>query len=98
MELRVYQYKVLTRSSYFRGKILDMQHDHNHLTRFRLADGLTSFNIRVSSYFRSFLYQGVKFWNALPVDIKSINNYRVFKGKLNIWLRSVDGWSEIRDI
>ena len=55
------------------ANLIHSQIDHNHNTRFIRNQNLTLPPINLSKFYSSFLYQGVMFYNQLPVNIKNLN-------------------------
>ena len=69
-------------------KLSQMQHNHDHLTRFSTAGNFTVHPINLSIYFNSFFHQGVKMYNDLPSNIKEVNNLQSYRKLLKTHLAS----------
>ena len=59
---------------------------HFHGTRFKYDERLTLPMYIKTKCQRSFLYQGIQFWNLLPVDLRLIDYPSVFKKRLKMFL------------
>ena len=81
-----YNYVILGRNTFFVSALVNLQIDHNHLTRFNVSNSFTLGNIRLSKYFKSFFYNSVMFWNALPLNIKNITHPFKFKSSIKTFL------------
>ena len=64
---------------YFLNKTMLYQIDPQHLTRSVDAGILTNVYCRTSVSQRNFLYQGIKYWNELPLSIRMLSNSKLFK-------------------
>ena len=71
--------------TYFNNRLLNLQPIHAHSTRFT-----HSFQYNIPHYNKSlshnfFIYQGVRVWNFLPYEIKTIDSFKKFKYKLKLY-------------
>ena len=71
---------------YFFEKIVSHQVPHFHGTRFKYDERLTLPTYIKTKFQRSFLCQGIQFWNLLPVNLRLIGSPLVFKKRLKIFL------------
>ena len=74
--------------SYFKARISGLQNVHSYSTRFRSNNCLVTPQYSKSRCFGSFLYNSIKVWNTLPIEIREIGNFGKFKRKLKTWLLS----------
>ena len=84
-------YKILSLNTHERLaiKINSFQTDHSHETRASYNHILSLPFYRLSKCQRSFLYNGIKFWNELPIALRNIEeNLKAFKILLKQWLLS----------
>ena len=72
--------------SYLMPNFKSISEAHTHNTRGSSYNFVLSRQLSYSS--DGFAFQAIKQWNDLPVDIKSISEYRVFKSKLKQFLFS----------
>ena len=72
--------------SYLMPNFKSISDAHTHNTRGSSYNFVLSRQLSYSS--DGFAFQAIKQWNDLPVDIKSISEYRVFKSKLKQFLFS----------
>lgn len=71
------------------SELQEVQTNHNHNTRFIRNHNLIVSSIRTSSYFNSFIYQGVNYFNELPNEIKELENIVKIKKSLKQHIMSL---------
>jgi hypothetical protein len=81
-----YKLVINKESNYFLNKISSMQIQHSHGTRFKAENNISFSHIRISKMYCSFLYQGVKRWNCLPLEVKINLKAHNFKKKLKLYI------------
>ena len=84
-------YKILSLNTheFLAIKINSFQTNHSHETRASYNHILSLPFYRLSKCQRSFLYNGTKFWNELPINVRNIeDNLKGFKILLKQWLLS----------
>jgi hypothetical protein len=80
--VKFYQYFILGKSPSYLSKITDNMPTHSHHTRFKENNLLNIPDVRVSRYYSSLLYQGIKFWNLLPNATRNLNTLSLFKARV----------------
>ena len=70
---------VSAQCAYFADKIAEEQVHHDHLTRAKADNKLTLPFPRISKYISSYIYQGIKIWNTVPLEIRNTNCILIFK-------------------
>ena len=69
----------------------DLFHERRLRYNLRNSNLLTQHRFTTKKYgFRSFIYYGAKLWNALPVDLKQIDQLHIFKQRLTEWCATND--------
>ena len=71
---------------YFNNKILNYQRPYSRLTRFSQNRIIVPPLFTKSKCQTSFIYQSIKFWNSLPLDIKNSANINTCKRNVKIFL------------
>lgn len=74
---------------YFIDKIISFQTNHDHCTRFKADNKITTPLLKTSFCQRSFLYRGILLWNSLPIDLRSCVDLDRFKMLLRKHLLSL---------
>ena len=74
--------------SYFSSKVLALQTNHRYSTRFNESECLIPPSLVKSKCMKSFLYQSIASWNALPLYIKHANSSLIFKRQVKEYLFS----------
>jgi hypothetical protein len=80
----LYFYQIISSNneSYFHDRLVIEQPHHVHQTRFKTNEKLSLPLYRLSQCQRSFLYRAINYWNDLPLPLRNINTFDVFKYKL----------------
>ena len=74
--------------SYFKTRIFDLQRTHSYPTRFRANNCLVTPQYLKNKCFSSFLYNSIKVWNSLPLEVREIRDFDKFKRKYKTWILS----------
>lgn len=80
--VKFYKYFVLGESLTYFNEIMKNIPAHNHLTRFHSNYKINTPDIKVSRYYSSFLYQGIRLWNNLSNEMRNTTSIHVFKTNL----------------
>ena len=80
--IKMFQILKTTSHKYFEDKFERLQTVHNHNTRRRASECLTVPRVRLTRCMRSFLVNGTKLWNELPVFTRNCLNLKTFKEEL----------------
>ena len=67
---------------YFSDKLSDLMPTHDHNTRFFTSECITLPLLHKNSSQNQFIYNAIKRWNALPLQIRNIENHRKFVSEL----------------
>ena len=88
----VKMYNVLVQGGhkYFYDRIFTHQVDHSHSTRFQSNGNLVLPLYCKTKCQASFLYRGMKLWNDLPLEIRSISSVNKFKKTLKVLICNGD--------
>jgi hypothetical protein len=70
IHVKFFQYFTLGLSPFFIAKIAAVQVVHSHETRFISNENLYIPFVPTSKFTSSFLYQGMKCWNELPIEVR----------------------------
>ena len=84
--LKLYQIMSMQTPNTISEQISTSQIQHNHFTRFKNQMNLRTPLFHKSKCQNSFVYQSVKLWNNLPLQLKRENSFHVFKNKLKEFL------------
>ena len=85
---RTYMYINSSNVNYFKLKFNNILPDHTYVTRNSLTNAFQIPQINLSIMYKSFFYNAIKFWNQLPVTIKSQPSARRFEKHLKSSLLS----------
>jgi hypothetical protein len=77
--LNFFKYFRMNHNRYFLSIINNAQVDHDIPTRFKTNNQLNCLRFNLSRCHCSFTHQSLKLWNALPVEIRSIQSFYAFK-------------------
>ena len=69
--------------TYFNNKLLKPIHAHSTRFTHSFQYNIPHYNKSLSHNF--FLYQGVRVWNSLPYEMKTIDSFKKFKYKLKLY-------------
>ena len=86
--LKLCKIMFLNGHNYFRIKMLQLASSHSHETRFNSQSNLNSPFFTKSKCQNSFLYQSVKVWNSIPVEIRNSPSIGVLKKSLKKYITS----------
>ena len=99
MQIAMYEFFVsLKFYKYFKEKSIPFSFcfdaclpDHYHATRFNNHCNLNIHQINVAKYQSSFVYNAIKFWNSLDVNVKEINSFVHFKNSIRkVYLNKIN--------
>lgn len=74
---------------------VEQRYEHSHETRNFRKGSFRRPKVNKSFFAKSFVYLGPKFFNELPLSVKSSKNIANFSAKLKYWLIHVDNIQEI---
>ena len=84
--IKMYQVIIMKKHAYFNDIISSFQIDHNHFTRRINNEQFTLPFFRYVKCQKSFLYSGMKIWNDLPINLRSIEKLNRFKAAVKGYL------------
>ena len=82
VNLNFFQILKLGKHCYFKDKIHALQASHSHQTRFASSG---QYNLPMMNFTKcqnSFVYQGLKSWNNLPIALKNLDKLCTFKSQV----------------
>ena len=74
--------------TYFYNRVINVQVNHGHATRFKSNYCLVAPFFRKSTCQHSFVYQSIIIWNRLPTNIRNCDSINIFKKLLKKYLLS----------
>jgi len=89
--IKIYQVLKLDQHPYFLELYSSLRPNHDYETRFNSCDKYNVPRYAKAKCQRGFLYQSVSLWNSLPDNIKQIEEFSMFKHRLKMHLRYIQG-------
>ena len=83
--IKFFQILFENRSLFLKEIISNFQVNHSHFTRFSANNNLLCPPCNLSIRQFSFLYKTIKYWNDLPIEIRSTQFLPIFKRKLRLY-------------